>query len=257
MHSLEDLAKQAAQGDGASFYTLLEKAFYGNPDAFRLFHQVATSHPAHLYRLTQFFSHPKLSEVVFKIIESPDFDLSPLKNFVETEPSLFMILAGLALERNHVPALKLLSQFQFEVAAYQRAVQQDFQYLAFLCLIAEKGFANVHALLVQLLQAGNLEVFFALVGIAAEGSLVAIHVINDGATLAHLTALPAFVKQYENHPEYVIPVKTVVRHWEFCPLELFNPDSQETLKESGIEALLFEESISEEEDIPLKRASGD
>src|SRR5215831_14292358 len=126
MQSLADLAEKAQQGDGPSFYLLLEKAYYEEPGAFEAFHAVATSHPSHFYRLAQFFSHPTLSEVVFKIIQHPDFDLTPLKDCVGTQPPLLMILSGLALEGNHVGALKLLPRLEFDASVYQSVVTQDY-----------------------------------------------------------------------------------------------------------------------------------
>jgi hypothetical protein len=260
--TLENLKQGALEGNGEAFYLLLEKAFYEEPGAMETFHEVVMSHPSHFYRFAQFFSHPQLSEVVLKIVRDPSFDLSPLSSWVETEPALLLILSGLALEKNHVAALKMLPQLRFDLPVYQKAVEEDPAYAAFLSLIAERGYVNVRDLLIQLVQGANQEVFFAFVGVAAEGSLEALQALNEGATVEHLIAMVDFARRYEKHPEFTAPLMRVVRDERFCPRELWNPSSQEILKEKGIESILFDkespslQTEGKEDVFPLKKASG-
>lgn len=257
LHTLQSLA---LEGEGEAFYLLLEKAFYGEAGALEAFHQVVTSHPSHFYRFAQFFSHPEFSEIVFKIIEHPEFDLTPLKAFIETEPALLMIVAGLALEQNHSGARELLPRLSFERSAYEKAVQEDFTYVAFLTLIAEQGFVNVQDLIIDLFDRASEETFFAFVGCAAEGSLTALQVINERATVAHLAIMVDFVRRYESQPELIAPLMQVIRDPGFCPRELWNPASQEILKEKGIDAILFNKEIevplTQEDLFPLRKVSG-
>src|SRR4030095_17202096 len=114
---LENLKALAQEGDGEAFYLLLEKAYYGEPGALEAFHQVVMTHPSHFYRFSQFFSHPEFSEIVFKIIEHPEFDLSPLKAWIETEPALLMIVAGLGPGQNHPRGPGLPATFRFVSSA--------------------------------------------------------------------------------------------------------------------------------------------
>jgi len=250
---LENLESLAKEGDGEAFYMLLEKAYYGEVGALEVFHRVVTSHPSHFYRLAQFLSHPEFSHIVFKIIEHPDFDFTPLKAWVETEPALLMIVSGLAFEKDHGGALKLLPQLKFDASVYQKAVEEDCAYAAFLSLIAERGYANVQDLLIQLVQDSGKDVFFAFVGVAAEGSLTALQAINEGATVAHLIAMADFARRYETEADLVAPLMHVLRQPGFCPRELWNPSTQKVLKESGVDSILTSNKDSE----PLKKASGE
>src|SRR4030095_6756375 len=174
----------------------------------------------------------------------------------ETEPALLMIVAGLALEQNHPGARELLPTLSFEVPAYQKAVEEDCTYVAFLCLIAEQGYVNVQDLIVDLVQRAGQEVFFAFLGAAAEGSLTALQVINERATVEHLAAMADFARRYESHPERVAPLMQVIRNPGFCPRELWNPSSQKILKESGIDSILFFNKDSEPLNT-LKKAAGE
>ncbi|MBL7685827.1 MAG: hypothetical protein JNK65_07345, partial [Deltaproteobacteria bacterium] len=166
----------------------------------------------------------------------------------ESEPAAFILLAGLAFEQNNIEAFEALPFIQFDFEAYQNALERDFSYAAYLCLIAESGLPNVKELLIRMIQQSSQDLFFAFMGVAAEGSSGAIEALNEGISSAHLRAIVEFFKKYENYPEFLAPIQRVLKHPHFCPIELSNPFTQELLKKLEIDSLLFEtqQSIVEE-----------
>ncbi|MFO1518720.1 MAG: hypothetical protein U1F57_03505 [bacterium] len=237
---LKDLAEQARQGNESAFYQLLEKAFDEETGALKAFHEVVSTHPSHFSRLIQLLSHPQFFEVALKILENPSFDLSFLAPWVETEPAFLSVLSGLAFEKHHPLALRMLPRLKFDASVYQKTVEKDYAFAVFLGLLAGEGYDNVQELLANLVRGASQEVFFVFMGMAAEGSEAALNALNEGITLAHLTALVDFLRRYENHTEIVGPLLRVIRHGAFCPAELCNPFTQEVLKKIGIESVLFE-----------------
>lgn len=128
-------------------------------------------------------------------------------------------LGWLIFEETHGPILQaLIGTLKFKVAEYQKSVdEQPNAYLPFLCNLADFGYFNVRDLLVALAGNGNEEVFFAFVGIAANGSFWALHAINEGGTEGHFHLLAQYAEKYRDNPRFGKPLLGMIQNPDFKP----------------------------------------